>query len=119
MAPSKQSVLSLNTFFKNPKLKTVKKHQKLERKAAGLPAMQRARKPKVDKKKEEERKLEKVVAEGSEQWRQYLHKTGDPNADTIRTDMLFHTFGPAPPNRPTVCNDVGEDVASNGSSEYL
>ena len=112
MAPAKQSVLSLSTFFKNPKLKTVKKHKKLERKAAGLPATQGPKKPKIDKKKEEERKREAAVAVGSEQWRRYLHKSGDPDADTIRTDMLFHSFGPAPPYRPT------DHFANDDSSAY-
>jgi hypothetical protein len=39
-----------SAFFKNPKVKTVKKHQKLERQAAGLPTA-RQTKPKVEKKK--------------------------------------------------------------------
>jgi len=124
MAPAKQSVLSLSTFFKNPKLKTVKKHKQLERKAAGLPATQGPKKPKIDKKKEEERKREEAVAVGSEQWRRYLHKSGDPDADTIRTDMLFHTFGPAPPYRRTdrSVNDeisTDDDIDSNQNHSDL
>lgn len=97
MAPGKQSVLS-STFFKHPKVKTVKKHEKLEREAAGLPSTRRT-KPKVDKKKAEELKRDKVVAEGSAGWQRYLRDKGDPDADTIRTDALFHTFGPAPSER--------------------
>ena len=97
MAPCKQSVLS-SAFFKNPKLKTVKKHQKLERQAASLPVVRRT-KTKLDKKKAEEVQREKAVADGSAGWRRYLHDKGDPDADTIRTDMLFHSFGPAPPDR--------------------
>jgi len=97
MAPGKQSVLSSH-FFKNPKPKTVKKHKKLERQAAGLPSVRRG-KPKVDKKKVEELKREKMVADGAAGWRRYLHDKGDPDADTIRTDMMFHSFGPAPPDR--------------------
>ena len=97
MAPGKQSVLS-STFFKNPKLTTVKKHKKLERKATAPPTVRRT-KSKVDKKKAEELKREKVVAEGAAGWQRYLRDKGDPDADTFRTDMMFHTFGPAPPNR--------------------
>jgi hypothetical protein len=107
MAPGKQSVLS-SAFFKNPKVKTVKKHQKLERQAAGLPTARRT-KAKVDKKKAEELQREKVVAEFSAGWRRYLREKGDPDADTIRTDMLYHAFGPSPPDREA---EVGENYDS-------
>jgi hypothetical protein len=120
MAPGKQSVLS-STFFKHPKLKTVKKHKKLERQATGLPAVQRT-KPKVDKKKAEELKREKVVADGAAGWRRYLHDKGDPDADTIRTDTLFHSFGPAPPDRSPdhfANHDSDAEYTSNRSDESV
>ena len=47
----------------------------------------------------EELKCEKMVADGAAGWRRYLHDKGDADADTIRTDMMFHSFGPAPPDR--------------------
>ena len=103
MAPGKQSVLP-SAFFKNRKEKTVNKHQKLERHAAGLPTTRRIE-PKVDKKKAEELKREKVVANFSAGWRSYLHEKGDPDADTIRTDMLYHAFGPCPPERAAEHNE--------------
>jgi hypothetical protein len=74
MAPGKQSVLP-SAFFKNRKEKTVNKHQKLERHAAGLPTTRRIE-PKVDKKKAAELKREKVVANFSAGWRRYLHEKG-------------------------------------------
>jgi hypothetical protein len=92
MAPVKQSLLSLHTFMKNPKLSMVKKHQKLEKIAAGLPVKYRT-KPKVDKKREERLKQEKVISEGAEEWRCYLAASGHADANTFRTDVMFEAYG--------------------------
>ena len=94
MAPvSKQSLLPLGMFVKNPKLSTKKKHTKLERKSMGLSTICK-KKSIVEKKIQERINKEKELAEGAEGWRRHLERAGDPEADTCRTDMLFLAYGP-------------------------
>jgi hypothetical protein len=95
MAPSKQSLLPLGLFMKNPKPSTKKKHTKLERSALGLPTSYE-KKPYVDKKREQRIKEEKRIAEGAEQWRRHLEMSGVPNPESIRLDILYLSNGPAP-----------------------
>jgi hypothetical protein len=92
MAPSKQSVLPIGMFFKNPKVATKKKHTKLERKSLGVTATRK--KPFVDKRREERIKEEKELAEGAEGWRLHLQRSGDPDANNCRTDIMFQAYGP-------------------------
>lgn len=93
MGPSKQSVLPIGMFMKNPKLSTKKKHSKLEKKALGVYTK---RKPFVDKKKEQRLKDEKEIADGADGWRRHLQRAGDADADTFRTDIMYQAYGPAP-----------------------
>jgi len=94
MAPSKQSVLPIGMFFKNPKVSTKKKHNKLERKSLGLPSTKK--KPFVNKKREQRIKEEKLIAESAEGWRRHLKRAGDTEANSFRTDIMFQAYGPAP-----------------------
>jgi hypothetical protein len=95
MAPSKQTLIPLGLFVKNPKVSTTKKHLKLERKANSLPQSTR-KKPFVDKKRERRIKEEKAIANGAEGWRRHLQKSGHHDADTFRTNIMFQAYGPAP-----------------------
>ena len=95
MAPViKQTLLPLGMFVKNPKVSTKKKHKKLERRSECRHAIRK--KPFVDKKRQQRIQEEKDLAEGAEGWRRYLDRSGDPDADTTRTDIMFQAFGPAP-----------------------
>jgi hypothetical protein len=108
MAPvSKQSLLPLGMFVKNPKVSTKKKHTKLERKSQGL--SETRKKPFVDKKREQRIKEEKDLAEGSEGWRRHLVRAGDPDADFSRTDIMFQAYGPAPDPITGYSNDFQDE----------
>ena len=63
------------------------------------------KKPFVDKKRKQRIEEEERIAQGAEQWRVFLEKTGVENPETMRLDILFLSNGPAP------------DVTSSQSSE--
>jgi hypothetical protein len=107
MAPSKQSVLPIGMFFKNPKVSTKKKHTKLERKSLGLSSA--SKKPFVDKKREARIKEENKLSEGAEGWRRHLERAGDPEADTCRTDIMFQAYGPPPDPITGYSNDYQDE----------
>ena len=95
MARSKQSLLPLALFVKQPKLSLKKKHRKLEKKSLGIPPPYRGSRF-VDKKRNQRIKEEERVAKGAEQWRLFLEKEGVQNPETMRLDILFLSNGPAP-----------------------
>jgi hypothetical protein len=105
MAPSKQSLLSLGVFMKNPKVSTQKKHQKLENKAFGVA---NRKKPYVDKKREQRIKEENEISDGAEGWRKLLVARGVQNPESMRLDLMFLGNGPAP-DLQSALNDVDEN----------
>ena len=96
MAPgknTKQSLLCISDFLKQPSKAVLKKHKKLERNL--LPYI--TGKARVDPKKKELAKREKEVRKGSQEWRNFLVASGIENVDKFDTELLFLANGSKPP----------------------
>lgn len=96
---TKQSLLNLGTFMKNPKQITVMKHKYL---AVGLEMPTKKRKPYVDKDKQKRLKEEKMIEDGCEGWRHFMTARGIRSNDDSHA-MLF-AYGP-PPDPYTLYDD--------------
>jgi hypothetical protein len=111
---TKQSLLNLGTFIKNPKKITVTKHKYLE---VGLEMPTKKRKPYVDKDKQKRLKEEKRIEEGCEGWRHFMAVRGIRSNDDSRA-MLFAN-GPPPDPYKMIQEDreerqrFGIDVSSS------
>jgi hypothetical protein len=96
MAPlkqSKQSLLSLGLFIKNPSNATKKKHATLVKKCQALP---KKRKTRVDKKAAQRIAEEQDLICGAGKWRDFLLAIGMKDAERFRCDILYQSNGEAP-----------------------
>ena len=109
MAPgksSKQSLLDLSVFLKQPSKAVLKKRKKLEKE---MKPFIRG-KASVDRKKEARIKREKEIEKGSREWHQFLVASGVTNVKRSETELLYLANGCKPPV-PTLeeLDDVEED----------
>ena len=97
MAPaSKQSLLSIDAFVKNPKKSTLKAHQKMARKNGLIKSSIVASKKtaKVDKKEAKRIEEENVIRDGGAAWQQYMDMKGFDNVKRHDPCLLFQVYGP-------------------------
>ena len=100
MAPTKtkQTILPLSTFCKNPGRKMCAKHKKLQDKVDGNITSTRKGPPAWKKKKEaEKRRKEKEMEEGARGWETWLRVKGVVGDGRIDPLTMFQVNGPAPP----------------------
>jgi hypothetical protein len=93
MAPSKQSLLSLSLFVKDPSKATIKKHKKLTKKLVNEP---KKFKPRVDQKALARIAEEKDMIRGADKWRYFLQQIGVEDVEGYRCDILYQSNGEAP-----------------------
>ena len=99
MKKTKQSILPLAVFCKEPSKKTYSKHKKLSKRLEKKGTMSVTGKPpawRVKKEKEEKRKQEEKEAE-AKKWEEWLNVkgiVGDGNIDPMR---MYLVWGRAPP----------------------
>jgi hypothetical protein len=118
MAPtSKQSLLHIGAFIKNPKLTTLKAHAKIEKKN-GLtkPSAPLKKKPRVDKKQQKRLKEEKEIHEGGQAWRQYMDAKGFDDVERHDPCLLFQVYG-APPDPNSTSSSEEDNVTPNSKCE--
>lgn len=95
---SKQSLLSIDAFVKNPKKSTLKAHEKMER-ANGLrksSPVASKKKAKVDQKKEKRIKEENAIRDGGAAWQHYMDMKGFDDVKRHNPFLLFQVYGPPP-----------------------
>jgi hypothetical protein len=118
--PSKQSLLPIAAFIKNPKMSTLKTHQKIEKKnGLAKAAPPHKKQTRADKQQLKRLKEEKVIHEGGQAWRQYMNAKGFDDVERHDPCLLFQVYGPAPdPDAATTSSDE-EDTThdSKRSSE--
>lgn len=90
---SKQGVLPLHMFCKNPSKSTTKKHASLEKKITAKP---KPSKPRVDKKAAKRIAEEADLIRGAEKWHDFLEKIGIEDPASFRCDILYQSNGDAP-----------------------
>lgn len=91
MAPSKQSLLPLGMFVKDPNKATIKKHKTLTKKLEPKKV-----KPRVDHKAQKRVAEEKDIIRGAAQWRYFLQEIGVEDVEGYRCDILYQSNGEAP-----------------------
>jgi hypothetical protein len=118
MGPSKQSLLPIGLFMKEPTLATKKKHDKLQKKSSGPPA--KIWKPRVDKKAVQRIAEEQALITGAQGWRDFLEAKGVQDPSSFRCDILFLSNGDAPdPNAPYPEEDVEVKKSAEEIAEEL
>lgn len=111
MAPaSKQSLLPINSFIKNPKKSTVKTHKKFEVKNGLVKEPAKTKKPRIDKNEQKRIKEEKAIQEGGRQWREYMDIKGFVDVERHDPCMLFQVYGPPPDPEAESSSEEENDV---------
>ena len=98
MAPaSKQTLIPMGLFMKNPRKSTLKAHAKIEEKNGIVKPPARQTKKKRSTEREQQRlKEEKEIFEGGEAWRLYMVAKGFAEVEQHNPSLLFQVYGPAP-----------------------
>lgn len=114
MAPNhtKQSLLPIGTFIKNPKKDTVVKH-KLLAIGCDMPLNKR-KKSKVDKVEQKRRAEEKELKEGAAGWLAYFIRNNSEDPTGYNTELMYQMHGNAPTD-----DAMGETQIPFNANQFL
>ena len=110
---TKQSLLPIGQFFKQPSVSTITKHKKIEAKHH-IP-----KKPRVDRKKQERPAREESLMKGAEGWKHFLQESGVMNVKRFNHEILFMVHGDAPRTHSEAAQQFTWSDFNIGSDEEI